>query len=90
MFLSRKTGISGNFVGRIKGAKCPFADPAVTPDAEDKNARETAAGPEAQDEAAGPEPENGPAGTGSSEVIYVIWTESAEPESTPEVISDVL
>ena len=24
MFLSRETGISGNFVGRIKGAKCPF------------------------------------------------------------------
>ena len=23
-FLSRETGISGNFVGRIKGAKCPF------------------------------------------------------------------
>ena len=23
MFLSRETGISGNFVGRIKGAKCP-------------------------------------------------------------------
>src|SRR5574337_890714 len=22
--LSRETGISGNFVGRIKGAKCPF------------------------------------------------------------------
>ena len=65
-------------------------DPAVTPDAEDKNARETAAGPEAQDEAAGPEPESGPAGSGSSEVIYVIGTESAEPESTPEVISDVL
>ena len=21
---SRETGISGNFVGRIKGAKCPF------------------------------------------------------------------
>ena len=24
VFLSRETGISGNFVGRIKGAKCPF------------------------------------------------------------------
>ena len=24
MFLSRETRISGNFVGRIKGAKCPF------------------------------------------------------------------
>ena len=24
VFLSRKTGIWGNFVGRIKGAKCPF------------------------------------------------------------------
>ena len=24
MFLSRETGISGNFVGRITGAKCPF------------------------------------------------------------------
>ena len=24
LFLSRETGISGNFVGRIKGAKCPF------------------------------------------------------------------
>ena len=23
-FLSRETGISGNFVGRVKGAKCPF------------------------------------------------------------------
>ena len=23
-FLLRETGISGNFVGRIKGAKCPF------------------------------------------------------------------
>ena len=23
-FLSRETGISGNFVGRLKGAKCPF------------------------------------------------------------------
>ena len=22
--ISRETGISGNFVGRIKGAKCPF------------------------------------------------------------------
>ena len=22
--LSRETGISGNFVGRIQGAKCPF------------------------------------------------------------------
>ena len=24
VFLSRETGISGNFVGRIKSAKCPF------------------------------------------------------------------
>ena len=24
VFLSRETGISGNFVGRIQGAKCPF------------------------------------------------------------------
>ena len=24
VFLLRETGISGNFVGRIKGAKCPF------------------------------------------------------------------
>ena len=24
VFLSRETGISGNFVSRIKGAKCPF------------------------------------------------------------------
>ena len=24
VFLSRETGISGSFVGRIKGAKCPF------------------------------------------------------------------
>ena len=24
VFLSRETGISGNFVGRIKGAKCPL------------------------------------------------------------------
>ena len=24
VFLSRETRISGNFVGRIKGAKCPF------------------------------------------------------------------
>ena len=24
VFLSRETGISWNFVGRIKGAKCPF------------------------------------------------------------------
>ena len=24
VFLSRETGISGNFAGRIKGAKCPF------------------------------------------------------------------
>src|SRR5574339_378459 len=24
VFLSRETGMSGHFVGRIKGAKCPF------------------------------------------------------------------
>ena len=24
VFLSRETGMSGNFVGRIQGAKCPF------------------------------------------------------------------
>ena len=24
VFLSRETGVSGNFVGRIQGAKCPF------------------------------------------------------------------